>query len=1042
MNPFYYRLLAVVVLVTGLLSMAPVRPQAATLPTGFAETQVVTGLANITAMEFAPDGRIFVAEQGGRLRVIKNGALLPTPFVTLTVNSDGERGLLGVAFDPNFATNHYIYLYYTATTPTIHNRLSRFTANGDVMVSGSEVTLLELNDLVATNHNAGATHFGIDGKLYVASGNNAVNANSQTLNNLLGKILRINADGTIPTDNPFYNTATGNNRAIWTLGLRNPFTFDVQRTTGRILINDVGENTWEEIDDGIAGSNYGWPNTEGYTTNPSYRSPIYSYSHINGQCAITGGTFYNPVTNQFPASYTGKYFFADYCAGSIRYLDPTAAAPIPDSAVTTFATGISAPVDLKVAPDGSLYYLARGTGTIYRVQYTANQAPSIATQPVSQTISVGQPVTFSVTASGTAPLSYQWQRNNVNISGATAASYTIASVTSADNNAMFRAVVTNAFGTATSNNATLTVTTNQPPADTITAPAAGALYNAGDTINYSGTGTDPEDGTLPASAFSWTIVFHHDTHTHPFLGPITGVKSGSFVLPTTGEVSANTWYRIHLTVTDSGGLTQETIEDIFPRTSNITLQTNPPGLQVKLDGQPYTAPYTVAGVVGFTRNIEAISPQTVGNTIYAFQSWSDAGAANHNITTAASNTTYTANFSVVTGTSIKVNFQIGTDPAFSGYLIDGGAVYGSRGNGQTYGWNVDNTTWMRNRNAANSPDERYDTFGHMQKGGGSSWEIAVPNGTYSVRIVAGDPTTFDSVYNITAEGMTVVSGTPSASVHWFDGTQNITVSDGRLTITNAASATNNKIAFIDITSASGPTNTPTNTSVGPTNTPTRTPTVTNTPVGPTNTPTRTPTATNTPTGATATPVAGTIYAQTVGTAPTIDGLLNESAWGALTTANKTTIGTPNNTVTFGAMWDNTNLYVGVKVLDANLFNDSANIWEDDSVEIYIDANHNHGTVYDSFDRQFTKGYNDTALGGTGSQTGVVHAWAAISGGYSVELAIPWSNLGVTPAVNMTLGFDIGNNDDDNGGTRDSQLVWWGTINDYNNTSAFGHVVLK
>ncbi len=206
------------------------------------------------------------------------------------------------------------------------------------------------------------------------------------------------------------------------------------------------------------------------------------------------------------------------------------------------------------------------------------------------------------------------------------------------------------------------------------------------------------------------------------------------------------------------------------------------------------------------------------------------------------------------GTSVKVNFQIGTDPAFSGYLIDGGAVYADRGNGQTYGWNVDNAAFARNRNATNSPDERYDTLNHMQKaGGGSSWEIAVANGTYSVRIVAGDPSNIDSVYNITAEGVTVVSGTPDAATHWFDGTQNITVSDGRLTITNAASATNNKIAFIDITSGGGPTSTPTrtptvtNTPIGPTNTPTRTPTVTNTPVGPTNTPTRTATPTNTAT---------------------------------------------------------------------------------------------------------------------------------------------------------------------------------------------------
>src|SRR5204863_4603427 len=132
--------------------------------------------------------------------------------------------------------------------------------------------------------------------------------------------------------------------------------------TGDFFINDVGEETWEEINDGIAGANYGWPNTEGMTTNSSYTSPIYAYGHTNGACAITGGTFYAPPTGQFPSGYVNDYFFADYCAGWIKKLDPAAG-----NAVTTFATGINAPVDLKVGDDGSLYYLARNDGAVYRV---------------------------------------------------------------------------------------------------------------------------------------------------------------------------------------------------------------------------------------------------------------------------------------------------------------------------------------------------------------------------------------------------------------------------------------------------------------------------------------------------------------------------------------------------------------------------------------------------------------------------------------------------------------------------------------------------
>ena len=341
---------------------------AATLPAGFTETRI-TGLSDATAMEIAPDGRIFVCEQGGSLRVIKNGVLLTAPFVTLSVDPAGERGLLGIAFDPNFAANSFLYVYYTVPTNPRHNRVSRFTANGDVAVPGSETIIWELDNLSgATNHNGGAIHFGPDGKLYVAVGENATGSNAQTLSNMLGKVLRINSNGTVPTDNPFFNTAVGNNRSIWALGLRNPFTFAFQPGTGRMFINDVGESAWEEINDGIAGSNYGWNLSEGVTSNPAFRSPLFAYNHSQG-CAIAGGAFYNPATVQFPASFVGKYFFADLCGGWIRLFDPAT------GTASSFATGISQPVDLKVGADGSLYYLSRTEGTpqsgsVFRVQAT------------------------------------------------------------------------------------------------------------------------------------------------------------------------------------------------------------------------------------------------------------------------------------------------------------------------------------------------------------------------------------------------------------------------------------------------------------------------------------------------------------------------------------------------------------------------------------------------------------------------------------------------------------------------------------------------
>ena len=356
---------------------------AATLPPGFTETQVGSNLSDApTAMDFAPDGRLFVCLQGGQLRVIENGVLLATPFVTVTTTANGERGLLGIAFDPNFASNQFVYVYYTDITPPIHNRVSRFTANGNVAVAGSETPILELDNLSsATNHNGGGIHFGSDGKLYVGVGENANPANSQTLANRLGKLLRINADGTIPSDNPttfpgIAGSSSGPNRAIWAVGLRNPYTFAFQPGTGRLFINDVGQSTWEEINDGIVGSNYGWSICEGFCSPPNanYRDPLFEYGHGSSGttgCAIVGGTFYNPAINQFPASYVGKYFFSDLCSGWIRLMDPS------NNTASDFATDLSTPVDLKVGPEGSLYYLIQGNGgQVWKISATPTGTPT------------------------------------------------------------------------------------------------------------------------------------------------------------------------------------------------------------------------------------------------------------------------------------------------------------------------------------------------------------------------------------------------------------------------------------------------------------------------------------------------------------------------------------------------------------------------------------------------------------------------------------------------------------------------------------------
>ena len=382
----------------------------ASVPTGFTDTVIASGITDETAMEFAPDGRLFVLQQTGQVRVIQNGTLLPTPFVTLNVDSTVERGLLGIAFDPNFATDHFVYLYHTVPAPDLHNQISRFTADGDVAVPGSETDIFDLDPLnpAAGNHNGGAIHFGPDGKLYIGTGDNANGANSQSLDTTLGKILRINPDGSIPTDNPFYATTTGNNRAIWALGVRNPFTFAFNPVTGRMFIDDVGANTWEEIDDGIAGSNYGWPITEGPTTDPQFRSPLFAYEHgvpsSEGGIAITGGSFYQPPAATFPTRFVGGYFFSDLGGGWVHLFNPKTGAE------SDFASGFDEPVDLKVDAEGNLFVLDHGDGTVHEISFpAAPTAPVIQLPKAGQLYTAGSELLFRGSAAKSfRPKSFSW----------------------------------------------------------------------------------------------------------------------------------------------------------------------------------------------------------------------------------------------------------------------------------------------------------------------------------------------------------------------------------------------------------------------------------------------------------------------------------------------------------------------------------------------------------------------------------------------------------------------------------------------------------
>ncbi len=326
------------------------------LPSGFTRVPFVTGLgAQATAIAAAPDGRLFATEKSGAIRVIKNGVLLAQPFTTLPVLLGSERGLLGIALSPGIGITGQVYVYYTTASGGAHNRISRFTSLGDIAGAAEEI-LVDLPALsAAENHNGGAMAFGPDGKLYVTVGDNANGSLAPVLSSRMGKVLRYNPDGTIPTDNPFYGVASGENRAIWARGLRNPYTFAFDPLTGVMFINDVGQSTWEEINWGFPGADFGWPATEGPTVTAGVTAPIFAYKHTASPtlfegAAIVGAAFYRPPVALFGASFVGDYFFADYVSGWIYRL-----ASANGGAAAAFALTGENPTNLVVGADGALY---------------------------------------------------------------------------------------------------------------------------------------------------------------------------------------------------------------------------------------------------------------------------------------------------------------------------------------------------------------------------------------------------------------------------------------------------------------------------------------------------------------------------------------------------------------------------------------------------------------------------------------------------------------------------------------------------------------
>ncbi len=398
----------------------------------FVNDTLATGFALPTTIEFLPDGRMLVVELQGTIRVLPPPYTQadPTPFLTITnIGSSGvQQGIYDLVLDPAFSTNRFYYLSYTAGTPN-RDRVSRFTANATLTgtVAGSELVLYQDPLNPSDEHHGGALTFAGDGKLYFTTGEHFTPAVSQDLTSPRGKLHRINADGTVPTDGPFYDGAGPNWDSIWALGLRNPFRTYYDAPTDRLFIGDVGGNVsstaFEELDLAVRGANYGWPNSEGPCVAPCV-SPIYSYTHDGRDACIVAGFVYRG--SQFPSSYQGSFFFADYAQNWIKRLTFDTSGNV--NGVSNFEPANGAPdgpsgdiVALSEGPDGALYYVdlgfsdttnETGISKIRRIRYVGSNQPPIASATANPT-SGPAPLDVSFSSAGSSdpeglPITYLW----------------------------------------------------------------------------------------------------------------------------------------------------------------------------------------------------------------------------------------------------------------------------------------------------------------------------------------------------------------------------------------------------------------------------------------------------------------------------------------------------------------------------------------------------------------------------------------------------------------------------------------------------------
>ena len=558
-----------------------------------------------TGLTMTPDGRLLIALKYGALKVfdMRTGRIVKDNALSIdnVLCTDSERGLESVTVDPDFSDNRLIYIYHTynggsgnkdcAGSRSVTNRVLRYRLDDNNTTSEETVIVGNMVSLCG-NHNGGDLHFGVDGKLYISTGDGGcrldnwaqtgrANNNARQMSLLAGKILRLNPDGSIPSDNPYINAAgatrCGNiapakvdNRVcqeIFATGLRNPFKMAFSSTNDRFYINDVGQDSWEEINIGAQGADYGWNESEGKGSS-NFTNPIYAYGHQGGLCSVTGGAIaYDQV---WPAPYDNTYFFGDYCGTSVYQLVPNGNGGYTRATIVSGYTTYGGVVAMLFNPNTAALYYSLGNGQVRCRKYTGGVVTTprpTATKPIETATKPNPTATQAPTASPTP---------------------------SPTSDPIFQP------------SPTPLPQDSDAPRITLLVPSAANPERrwVGDTIELYAQVSDSVDGDL-SDSLVWDFYMHpislhrpENEHIHPLARKAGALVSIVMPPPEDIDAAALSYVEVRLSVNNSRNKTSTLTYQLLPERVALTLMTIPTGLQIQLNSAPYTAPDIVLAWAG------------------------------------------------------------------------------------------------------------------------------------------------------------------------------------------------------------------------------------------------------------------------------------------------------------------------------------------------------------------------------------------------------------------------------------------------------------